>query len=401
MCYTCHAIMKPIFAAIFLVFSFVLASSPSTHAASVNADGRYFIPTTRSFWKNAIGARHVFEDGFTATLSDLQLKLVRLAGLRPIPVKKFNILAETIALSSPTPQAIPSQLVSWGIREMLDDPQAKETAGGSGVTVAVLDTGVDREHPDLARRIVGCVSFSDGAKPIVEDSCDDANGHGTHMAGIIAADGGVFGEGIYGFAPSASISAYRVCDGDGLCYSDDIGAAMMRAVDDGAQIIVLGFGGESESSFIDDALVYAMEHDVLVIAAAGNDGPYDDSLDWPARSERVVSVGALDNAQAPAEFSSRGLNDSTRAYQRNEGDVEFAAPGINIESTYRGGGYAILSGSSMAAPHVAGLAALVWQSDAKNSAEATRFLLREMAADINLKGDDSATGWGMPHILHR
>ncbi len=391
---------KPRVVAVFIAFSLLVSAPASALAASTGTDSRYFIPSTRTFWRNAMGARHVFEDGFTADLSDLQLRIAKFAGLGPVPVKKFYILADTQAVDSvsPTPQMVPTQSVPWGVRAMLNDETLDRTSGGAGVAVAILDTGIDREHPDLKSRVDGCFDFADPFKGLTEDSCDDLNGHGTHMAGIIAADGGLTGKGLYGFAPEASISIYRVCSNAGTCLSDDIAVAMRTAVDNGAQIIVLGFGGESESSFIDDAIAYAQEKEVLIVAGAGNDGPYDNSVDWPARHPLVIAVGALDSKEVAAEFSSRGTNWETKAYQVDEGDVDLAAPGVNIESTFRDGGYAILSGTSMAAPHVAGLAALFWQKEASHSADATRALLHEMAKDVEPVGDDDATGWGMPIV---
>jgi subtilisin len=390
--------MKHPFIASFLAFALFLTTPASAFAASSGSLNRYFVPSTRSFWRNAFAARHVFSDGFTADLSDLQLRLAKFAGLKPIAVKKFNILEDesTSPSVSPEPTVIPSQGVSWGVRAMLGNDTLKKTSGGEGITVAVLDTGVDVEHPDLKNRIDGCFDLADPSNGFIKDSCKDTDGHGTHVAGIIAADGGPEGNGLYGFAPQASISAYRVCGSAGVCLSDDIAVAIRDAVDRGAQIIALGLGGEAESSFIDDALQYAQDHGVLVVAAAGNDGPYDDSIDWPGRDVRAISVGAIDNEQMPADFSSRGTNEDTKAYQRNIGDIEFSAPGVNIESTFNDGGYAILSGTSMAVPHVAGLAALIWQSDNEHPAQATRAKLRKLSVDIGEAGDDNATGWGMP-----
>lgn len=364
--------MKHPFIAPILAFSIVFAMPTAALAASGSSSNRYFVPTTKAFWRSALGARNVFPDGFTADLNGLQLSVARWAGLKPIAVKKFNILAEQVAPSaSPTPQITPSQSVSWGVRTMLGNDKLQKTSGGAGITVAVLDTGIDSTHPDLQDRIDGCFDLTDSVKAFIDGSCDDTNGHGTHMAGIIAADGGPDGTGFYGFAPQASISAYRVCNSDGMCLSDDIAVAIRHAVDAGDQIIVLGLGGEAESSFIDDALKYAADHDVMVIAAAGNDGPYDDSVDWPARNPITISVGAVDNERVQAEFSSRGR-------------VDFVAPGVNIESTFLDGGYAILSGTSMAAPHVAGLAALEWQKDAAHPAQATRDLLHKLASGAGI-----------------
>lgn len=393
--------MKSTIVASFLAFSLFFAPVTAMAASGPSTgDSRYFVQSTKSFWRNALGVRNVFDTGFTADLSDLQFKLAKLAGLRPIPVKKFNILAAAapvaVPSSSPTPVDAPAKPVPWGVRYILQAEDPNVPVGGKDLTVAVLDTGVDRKHPDLKERVTKCTDYADLSKAFIDEECADANGHGTHMAGIVAADGGPDAKGIWGLAPQASLGVYKVCNSDGLCLSDDIAKAITAAVNDGANIIVLGMGGEADSSFIDDALAYAADHDVLVVAAAGNDGPYDDSMDWPARNPSVISVGATVNDGSVAQFSSRGNNEKTKPYQPNSGDLEFVAPGVNIESTFKDGGYAILSGTSMAAPHVAALAARVWQRDAKHPAAATRQVLHDMAKDILPAGDDNASGWGTP-----
>lgn len=370
--------MKSSFLAAFIGFSLALMPVAASAASNPPAPStRYYLPTTKSFWRNALGARNVFPTGFTADLSDFQVKLARLAGIKAIPVKKFTILSDSTASASP------GAPVPWGVGLMLDRDNLTKTSGGKDVTIAVLDTGIDQTHPDLADRVTGCATYAAPGKAFIDNSCDDLNGHGTHMAGIIAADGGADGHGIWGVAPEAHLLAYKVCGDDGQCLSDDIAMAIHAAVDTGANIIVLGLGGEGDSSFVDDALQYAADHDVLVVAAAGNDGPYPDSMDWPARNPLTIAVGALASDRTVAEFSSRG-------------SVELVAPGVNIESTFKDDGYAILSGTSMAAPHVAGLAALVWARDAKHPAAATRTILHQLAQDIDAPGDDPASGFGVP-----
>jgi subtilisin len=392
--------MKRRFFVVILAISVMTTLPSAALASSGGSSSRYFVETGRSFWRGAMGARHVFESGFTADLSDLQLGIARLAGLKPVPVASFNILADTpIESVSPTPQTTPSQAVSWGIRTMLGDLGLQSTDGGIGMLIALLDTGADVTHPDLARRVIGCYDVADAAEGFIEGLCADQSGHGTHVAGILVADGGPEGTGAYGFAPAASLSVYRVCGASDGCYADDIAAAIVHAVDADANIVVLGMGGEESSPFIQDAVAYAAAHDVMVVAGAGNDGPYEDSIDWPARDPNVVAVAAIDNENAVADFSSRGLNAATTAGTADEGDIAFAAPGVNIESTYRDGGYAILSGTSMAAPHIAGLAALLWQSTAEHPAEATRAYLGTIAEDISDAGDDAATGIGMPVLI--
>lgn len=399
--------MKSAFTASFLAFlmacapSAALAATPQTTGAT-----RYFVPTKNTFWRKPFGVRHVFEDGFTTDLSGFQLSVAKFAGLRPIPVKNFTILEDATPApvasvspspeASPTPQSEPTRSVDWGVRYIHGIHDALTTDGGEGMTIAVLDTGIDREHPDLARRIAGCNDYSDPANATVQDVCGDDNGHGTHVAGILVADGGESGKGIWGMAPEAELLVYRVCSRNGNCLSDDIATALRAAVDAGARIIVLGLGGEATSSFVDDAIAYAGEHNVLVVAAGGNDGPYEDSLDWPARNIGTVSVGALASDGTVADFSSRGINTTTKAYQMNEGDLEMVAPGVNIESTFKDGSYAILSGTSMAAAYAAGLAALLWDADAEYPAQAVRAVLHTMARDIGDEGDDNASGWGTP-----
>jgi subtilisin len=378
--------MKSRFIAAFLAFS-VLAAPLSASAATTSSAtvGRYFVQTTKSFWRNALNARNVFDTGFTADLSDFQFRLAKLTGLKPIPLKKFTVLDDAAATATPTPQAAPANSISWGIGYLLGQQLNDQTTGGKGIRVAVLDTGIDPTHPDLERRIAKCANYADPEKAFIDDECTDTNGHGTHVAGIIAADGGPEGKGIWGMAPEAELLVYQVCNGEGQCLSDDIAKAIEGAVNDEADIIVLGMGGESESSFIDDALAYAQEHDVLVIAAAGNNGPYEDSVDWPAHNPSVVAVGALASDGTVAEFSSRG-------------GIELVAPGENIESTFREGSYAILSGTSMAAPHVAGLAARIWKGESEHPAQAVRELLHDMAQDIGPVGKDSVSGWGVPRF---
>ena len=339
--------MKLSYIAFSLAFSIALMPSAALAANQPASTNRYLVQTNKSFWRNAFDARNVFDGGFTADLSDLQLRVAKLAGLKPIMVKRFNILAETTVSPSvtPTPQTTPISPVSWGIRYVLREDVTK-TSGGEDVRIALVDTGVDTEHPDLKDRLTKCTDYTDTSKPFIDQECEDINGHGTHMAGIAVADGGKDGKGMFGLAPQAELLVYKACDSTGLCYSDDIAKAMIGAVDDGANIIMLGFGGEADSSFVDDAISYANDHDVLVIAAVGNSGPDNEAIDWPARNPLIVSVGAIDSNSQTAEFSSRGTNADTKAYQVNAGDVELAAPGVNVESTFKDDSYAIMSGTS-------------------------------------------------------
>jgi len=241
----------------------------------------------------------------------------------------------------------------------IDAPDAWPLAKGEGVMVAVIDTGVDYTHPDLAANYAGGDDFTspDG------DPMDD-QGHGTHVAGTIAAAlNNLTGnpadeEGVVGVAPSARILAYKVCRFDGSCDDFAIERAINQAVVDGAKVINMSFGGSDYSQSLNEAIQDAWNAGVVLVAGAGNDGvstPF-----YPAALDNVISVAAFDE-------------NGSRAYFSNYGSwVDIAAPGNTIISTYpmttcdastapgNSGCYTWLSGTSMATPHVSGAAALVW-----------------------------------------
>jgi subtilisin len=377
-----------------LAFIAVFWTASSAYAAS--DDSRYLIKSGAQFWKKSLTVRHVFENGFTADLSDWQLRLTKIFGVDIEPVKKLNILDDVFALKDQTANQTPTENVPWGVKVIYGDSMLKKTSGGDEVNVAILDTGIIK-HSDLAANIKGCKDFST-AKPMVDGKCDDKNGHGTHIAGIVAANGGSGGEGIWGVAPGASILAFKACSNLGTCWADDVAVAIRTAVDDGANVINISLGSDIGSSLVAEAIGYAVSKDVLVIAASGNDGPYPGSIDYPAGDTSVIAVGAIDFDMSIPEWAARGLNDETKLFVKNAKDIDFVAPGLNIESTWKDGGYVILSGTSMSAPHIAGLAAKLWQKDAKNPAEATKALLIKFSQDILPLGDDDASGWGLPKI---
>jgi len=242
----------------------------------------------------------------------------------------------------------------------IDAPEAWATSTGSPtVTVAVIDSGVDYTHPDLAPNYAGGRDFfNDDLDPM------DDQGHGTHVAGIIAAamnnptGDPAAEEGVVGVAPNARIRAYKVCGADGTCSDFAIQQAIAQAVADHANVINMSFGGPDYSQSMDEALQAAWAAGLVLVAAAGNDGTQ--ALLYPAALPNVISVGAFDEDDNRATFSNYG------------GWVDIAAPGNVIMSTYPmaqcaastvpgdTGCYNWLSGTSMASPFVAGAAALVW-----------------------------------------
>lgn len=394
--------MKPLFVAIIsmtLLFS-TFALTESFAAKPSDSDSVYLIKTHDQGLKNMFGVRHNFEVGFTTFLNDRQAAALERAGLGIEKVPLYDITKPPGGCdpwpeckngggddggSDPTRTSVPTTQIPWGIDKIYRDTQVIPS-GGDGIKVAVLDTGVNKEHFDLKNRIIDCKDFTKG--PNVKNTCKDGNGHGTHVAGTILADGGSDNLGIYGVAPGASLMAYKVCASG--CWTDDIAAAIDYAGNNGANIISMSLGGDSKSSLI-TAAIDRNPH-VLIIAAAGNDGPANGSIDYPGANANVVAVGAIDSGIFVPDWSSRGINNGD--YIIVERDVELGAPGVSVYSTWNDGTYNTISGTSMATPHVSGLAAKVWQGTAQD----TRTYLHSLASDIWIAGDDTATGFGLPQV---
>lgn len=394
-----------------ILLAFILSASFVFAAPKASEGPRYFIKTSNLFWQKSFGVRHSFENGFTADLSGIQVTLAKIFGVEIEPVEELHVLpeeviAETLENPSVKPAArtlarpVPSDQTPWGIELIYNDSLIASSSGGIEVNVAVLDTGVLKTHVDLKNRVEQCKDFTNAKTPIKDGTCDDKNGHGTHVSGIILADGGDDGLGIYGIAPEANLFAYKVCGNDGSCWADDIAMALRTAADSGVNIINMSLGSNNESILIKNAIDYAVSKDILMAAAAGNDGPYPESIDYPAANPKVLAVGAIDKVLLVPDWSSLGINFSTSPYVVEKKDMEFAAPGVKVESTWKNGGYAILSGTSMSSPHVAGLAAKFWQAIALEGtkANATRDFLHQISGDIWSVGDDNATGFGLPQV---
>jgi len=238
----------------------------------------------------------------------------------------------------------------WGLRSAsdadIDAEEAWAVSRGTDVTVAVADTGVDAGHPDLQGRLVPGRDFI--ADAVADDDPRDGHGHGTHVTGTIAA--GEDDKGIVGVAPASRVMALRVLSDDGSGLSSDVAAAFAYAGDHGVRIVNASLGSSSPSRAQEEAI--AAHPDTLYVVAAGNAGADVDggSPAYPCALAlpNVLCVGATTRSDVAAAFSNRGVV-----------SVDLHAPGQDILSTLPGGSYDWWNGTSMAAPHVAGAAALL------------------------------------------
>lgn len=368
--------------------------------------------------KKNVGVRWDFgAEGFTTTVNSKQYQaLLKNKNLTIEKVEEVQLAPNKEAAAKPGSSAnsSPSDRTPWGIQAIYNDAAIQSTSGGAGIKVAVLDTGANTSHADLTNRVEQCKDFTQNKSPLIEGSCSDGNGHGTHVAGTVLADGGT-GQGIYGVAPEADLWAYKVLNNRGSGYSDDIASAIRKAADEAARtsskvIISMSLGSSVKDTLISNAVDYAYGKGVLVIAAAGNDGPSSNTIGYPGALVNAVAVAALEDVQQNgtyriADFSSRGNPATDGDYVIQERDVEVSAPGRAIESTWHDGSYNTISGTSMATPHVSGLAAKIWAENPSMSHTQLRKELQDRAKlyDINggtgaAVGDDYASGYGFPRV---
>ncbi len=245
---------------------------------------------------------------------------------------------------------------------------------GSGVNISIIDTGIDYRHPDLAPNYRGGYDFVNDD----DDPLDD-NGHGTHCAGIIAAADN--DNGIVGVAPGANLYAIKAMDSEGRGYVSDVIAGIEWSVKHKMDIISMSIGSTVDSRALREACDRAYKAGVLLVASSGNRGT--GTVTYPGRYDSVIAVAAVDRTDKRASFSGTGP------------EVELAAPGVKIYSTYIGNKYAVMSGTSMACPHVTGTAALIMHAYPDYTNEQVRELLHATAEDLGPEGKDDKFGYGM------
>jgi thermitase len=281
----------------------------------------------------------------------------------------------------------------------IDAPEGWDTAGlglfpsTGGVKVGVVDTGILATHEDLVGKVANCAKSYTGVflltGTIQEGSCADDNGHGTHVSGTITGNANN-GKGVAGVAFNSQLAMCKALGGPlGQGSTSDVANCIRWTHDKGAKVLSMSLGGGA-STTLQQAVQYAWAGGgaggTVIIAAAGNDG--DATLNYPAAYAEVVSVAATDNRDQRASFSNANS------------DVEVAAPGVNVLSTYDGSNsdYTTLSGTSMATPHVAGVAAIIWDKYPTATASTIRSKLDASVDDLGAAGRDASFGFGRVNL---
>ncbi|WP_079910528.1 S8 family peptidase [Paenibacillus sp. 32352] len=251
--------------------------------------------------------------------------------------------------------------------------------GSQDVKVAIVDTGVDLNHPDLKDQLISGYNVVNSDAPPADDV-----GHGTHVAGVV---GAIVNNhlGVAGMSWYNRIMPVKVLDQSGAGSTYSVAQGIIWATDHGAKVINMSLGNYAQANFLHDAIKYAYDHDVVLIAASGNDNTATPG--FPAAYPEVFAVAATDANKNKASFS-------------NYGDyIDVAAPGVSIASTYPHNQYAALSGTSMASPHVTALAALIRSVNPQLKNTEVMQIMRDTAQDIGPKGKDPYYGYGLIDVV--
>lgn len=267
----------------------------------------------------------------------------------------------------------------WNLPQIDTEAGWNITRGSQDVIAAVVDTGVDINHPDLRNQLVSGYNVVNPESQPMDDV-----GHGTHVAGVVGAlvnnNLGVAGMSWYN-----RIMPIKVLDKSGAGSTYAVAQGIIWATDHGAKVINMSLGNYADSQFLHDAIKYAFDRDVVLIAASGNDNT--ERPGYPAAYPEVFAVAAVDSRKSKASFS-------------NYGDyIDVAAPGVSIASTYPKSQYAALSGTSMASPHVTALAALIRSANPNLKNTEVMQLMRDTAMDLGTSGKDKYFGYGLIDVV--
>ncbi|MFS1511209.1 S8 family peptidase [Chengkuizengella sp. SCS-71B] len=282
------------------------------------------------------------------------------------PAIRFIEKDTKIKMHSPTNFApIETELKSpipWGVQE-IKAPQVWKYTKGDGIKISVIDTGVDFNHPDLKEQLRRGFNFIYPHMPPWDD-----NGHGTHIAGTIAASNENMG--VVGTAPRAELYPIKAFDYRGTAYSSDIIQAIEWSIRNQMNIINMSFGMSNRSQSLLDAIKQANELGIITVASSGNDGKRE-NVDYPARFTPTISVGATSTKKRLASFSNKGKN------------IDIYAPGERIFSTWPNRKYAELNGTSMATSHVSGIVALMLSINRNLSPVKIKTILKKTGTPLN------------------
>ncbi|HIW34365.1 MAG TPA: S8 family peptidase [Candidatus Paenibacillus intestinavium] len=228
--------------------------------------------------------------------------------------------------------------IPWGI-DTVRAPQVWQYTTGRQIKIGVIDTGIDFQHPALKGSILPGINLINRGMPPLDD-----NGHGTHIAGTIAASNPAHG--MIGIAPHALIAPVKAFDQNGSAYVSDIIQAIDWCVRNGMDVINMSFGMKTRSKAMLNAVIRAYNKGVIIVASSGNESKKK-SIDYPARYPHTIAVGATNSLRKVAPFSNQGIY------------IDIFAPGDRIVSAWLNGDYHEMSGTSMATSHVSGAVALL------------------------------------------
>jgi hypothetical protein len=305
-----------------------------------------------------------------------------------VPLSQAGAAAQELAAQTGNPAAIdtPLKLIEasndtyrsqqWALDQVTFE-DAQSLSSGSSVTVAVVDTGVQANHPDLTGQVLTGWNIIKGTTASADD-----NGHGTHVAGIISAIGNN-SAGIAGAAPGVKILPVKVLDASGSGTWADVAAGILWACNNGAKVINLSVGGSLGNQSLADAVTQANASGCLLVAAAGNVGNTTNLPSYPGAYSEPIAVASVDSNLGHSYYSNTGTY------------VDIAAPGSSIYSTVMGSSYAYMSGTSMATPYAAAEAALIWSANSSWTSTQVRDRLLTTATDLGTKGYDTTFGAGL------
>lgn len=289
-------------------------------------------------------------------------------------VEKLQQAPNVLSVEEDHIVSINNQKLEWGVSKV-NAPQSWQSGyTGKGIKVAVVDTGI-ANHDDL--KIAGGVS-------LISSSYIDENGHGTHVAGIIAAQNNNIG--VVGVAPDVQLYAVKVLDKNGLGTLSNVIDGIDWSITNNMDIINLSLGNLSGSDGLQSVVDRAYQNGILLVGAGGNRGRVDGSgntVEFPARYESVIAVAATDKNNKRGTFSATGST------------IEVAAPGVGILSTHLNNRYATLDGTSMAAGYVSGVLALLKEANPMMTNDQLRSVLQRTALDIGVADRDSFYGFGL------